>query len=272
MWRMFQKSDPGREAYKKTVPAGAGSIPGQNALDCVRQSPRWDKEEHVMQEHKEWPEIMGTMIGDKRITLGEYTTFNFLNDPKRFGFVLARYKFAAKMIGQKCVMELGCADGVGTYLLSKECGYAAGVDYHQDSIDRAVEVFGGYDCQFCCIDFMGNNDDIYLLENVDCQAVVSMDVIEHIPYFDIDKYWQAVISRLPENGVAVIGTPSAISQHYASPISKAGHINIYEHERFVAEAERYFHNVFLFSMHDEIVHTGFYPLAHYLIALCVGPK
>ena len=32
--------------------------------------------------------------------------------------------------------------------------------------------------------------------------------------------------------------------------------------------QRHFHNVFLFSMNDEVVHTGFSPMAHYLLALC----
>lgn len=30
--------------------------------------------------------------------------------------------------------------------------------------------------------------------------------------------------------------------------------------------QRYFHNVFMFSMNDEVVHTGFHPMAHYLLA------
>lgn len=29
---------------------------------------------------------------------------------------------------------------------------------------------------------------------------------------------------------------------------------------------------FLFSMNDEVVHTGYYPMAHYLIAVGIGPK
>jgi len=33
-----------------------------------------------------------------------------------------------------------------------------------------------------------------------------------------------------------------------------------------------FHNVFIFSMNDEVVHTGFYPMAHYLWALCCHRK
>jgi len=25
-------------------------------------------------------------------------------------------------------------------------------------------------------------------------------------------------------------------------------------------------------MNDEVVHTGFYPMAHYLLAVCAGPR
>jgi len=32
--------------------------------------------------------------------------------------------------------------------------------------------------------------------------------------------------------------------------------------------KNYFNNVFLFSMNDEVVHTGFNKMAHYLIAIC----
>ncbi len=36
--------------------------------------------------------------------------------------------------------------------------------------------------------------------------------------------------------------------------------------------EHYFENVFLFSMNDEVVHTGYYPMAHYLFAVCCQKK
>ena len=29
---------------------------------------------------------------------------------------------------------------------------------------------------------------------------------------------------------------------------------------------RYFHDVFIFSMNDEVVHTGYHKMAHYLLA------
>ena len=55
----------------------------------------------------------------------------------------------------------------------------------------------------------------------------------------------------------IIGTPSLESQAYASPPSKAGHINCKSGDELKALLSSYFHNVFLFSMNDEVVHTGF---------------
>ncbi len=32
--------------------------------------------------------------------------------------------------------------------------------------------------------------------------------------------------------------------------------------------EELFHAVFMFSMNDEVVHTGYYKMAHYILAVC----
>jgi hypothetical protein len=34
----------------------------------------------------------------------------------------------------------------------------------------------------------------------------------------------------------------------------------------------YFENSFIFSMNDEVVHLGYYPMAHYLFGVGVGKK
>jgi hypothetical protein len=36
--------------------------------------------------------------------------------------------------------------------------------------------------------------------------------------------------------------------------------------------ERHFHSVFMFSMNDETVHTGYHSMAHYLIAVAAHRK
>jgi len=58
------------------------------------------------------------------------------------------------------------------------------------------------------------------------------------------------------------------SQAYASAPSKAGHVNCKTAVTLKELMQRRFHNVFIFSMNDEMVHTGFPALAHYLWALC----
>jgi hypothetical protein len=56
-------------------------------------------------------------------------------------------------------------------------------------------------------------------------------------------------------------------QPYASPLSKEGHVNCKTMPDLKALMQRFFHNVFMFSMNDEVVHTGFYPMAHYLLGV-----
>ena len=74
-------------------------------------------------------------------------------------------------------------------------------------------------------------------------------------------------ASLSDHGVIILGMPSIQSQAYASPPSKAGHVNCKDAQGLKELAGRFFHNVFIFSMNDEVVHTGFHAMAHYLIAL-----
>ena len=42
--------------------------------------------------------------------------------------------------------------------------------------------------------------------------------------------------------------------------------------RLRALMQRYFRNVFMFGMNDEVLHTGFAPMCHYLWSLAVGVR
>jgi len=55
-------------------------------------------------------------------------------------------------------------------------------------------------------------------------------------------------------------------------VSLAGHINLKSAATLRESLARRFTNVFIFSMNDEVVHTGFTPMAHYLFALCTGVR
>lgn len=191
------------------------------------------------------------------------------DDPKRLLFVLSRYKFVAKMLaGRKRVLEVGCADAFGTRLVQQEIPEVVATDFDPVFVEDARERMRRDDWKADC-----RVHDILsgpIAENFD--GAYSLDVIEHIPQEVEDKFMKHIADSLHPQGVAIIGSPSLQSQTYASPGSKAGHINCKDGKAYKQLMERHFHNVFLFSMNDEVVHTGFHPMAHYLFAICVGPK
>ena len=77
---------------------------------------------------------------------------------------------------------------------------------------------------------------------------------------------------LSSKGIAIIGTPNKYAEAYQSEASKMAHVNMFDANRLRSALLNYFHNVFVFSMNDEVVHTGFDKMSHYLLALCVTKK
>ena len=81
-----------------------------------------------------------------------------------------------------------------------------------------------------------------------------------------------IAAGLTDSGVLLMGTPNLTADAYASELSRKGHVNLKDQESLRAAVLPHFNNVFMFGMNDEVVHTGFAPMAHYIWALCVGPK
>ena len=103
-------------------------------------------------------------------------------------------------------------------------------------------------------------------------AAYSLDVMEHISRDKESQYLDNICKSIKSNGVAIIGMPSLESQAYASPGSKEGHVNCKSGDDFREGLSRFFENVFIFSMNDEVVHSGFTKMAHYLLCVCCTPK
>ena len=200
--------------------------------------------------------------------LGLMINESWNQDPKRTLFTLARYKFVAKMLsGYKNVLEIGCADAFGTRLVQQTTSKVTAVDFDPVFITDArarLDPFWPMEC------FVHDLLDGPVPGRFD--AIFSLDVLEHIHPDNEAQFIINMLSSLGENGIMIVGMPSLESQPYASPQSKAGHVNCKSGDNLKATFQQYFHNVFLFSMNDESIHTGFYPMAHYLIALCCGKK
>jgi 2-polyprenyl-3-methyl-5-hydroxy-6-metoxy-1,4-benzoquinol methylase len=192
------------------------------------------------------------------------------DDPRGVLFVLSRYKFVAKMLsGLNRVVEIGCADAFGTRIVQQEVKTVVATDFDPVFIHDARERMAreGWACDARLHDILSGP-----VPPGGYDAAYSLDVFEHIPPQQEDEFVRNIARSLLRTGVAVIGSPSLQSQTYASAGSKAGHVNCKDGKDYKRVMERHFTNVFLFSMNDEVVHTGFHPLAHYLFALCVGPR
>jgi cyclopropane fatty-acyl-phospholipid synthase-like methyltransferase len=195
--------------------------------------------------------------------LGLVTNQVWHDDPRRLLFILARYKFVSKMLGGKQrVLEIGCGDAFGTRTVLQEVGSICAVDFDPvfvNDVNERMEERWKFDCRV--------HDILERPVAGPFDAAYSLDVLEHIPQEHERRFVSNIAASLTEHGVLVIGTPSIQSQSYASAPSKEGHVNCKDAAQLKDLMSGFFHNVFIFSMNDEVVHTGFYPMAHYLFAL-----
>lgn len=205
---------------------------------------------------------------NKGVVLGSYTSHIWRSDPKHLLFLLARYKFCSKMLaGKNNVLEVGCGDSFGTGIVLQTVKKVYAVDIEpliiEDNIRRSEY---GKRCSYGVLDMIASSLDPKF------DGAFALDVIEHIPKSSEEKFMKNVARSLKPGAICVIGTPNITAREYASSGSAASHINLKSGESLRRLAANYFENVIIFSMNDEVVHTGFSPMAHYLFALGINLK
>lgn len=211
------------------------------------------------------------VIGSTRVSLGPQASQQWLEAPEHLAMVLARYRAAAALIGDaESVLEIGCGEGIGAGILAKGRRWYIGVDADTEAIEVAQTVCNTSTRHAVVSDILASPSRQPYQKSYG--AVVSLDVIEHIPANCEEDFMQAVMAPLGPNSVCVIGTPSASFEHLASPQSKAGHINLYTHDRLRDLMRRYFHTVQMFGMQDTALHFGHPDARHYHLAVGIGPR
>src|SRR3989338_3982989 len=219
-------------------------------------------------DRKRWDKHKSLFIPEE-LRLGPTYSYLFLHRPKQLFFTYARYKFASRLIGESPkirILELGCNEGIGSLLFAENGHIVTAVDFDEEAIawansnlTKRKNIIYKYD------DFIGKVYGKYY-------AVVLLDVIEHIGRRQEGKLFKTIVDNLHTDGYCIIGTPNVTASKYSSDESKACHVNLFSAERLRDTMRKYFKNVFLFGMNDEIVHTGFYNMCHYIIALGCGKK
>lgn len=157
---------------------------------------------------------------------------------KRNAFVLGRYRNVISLLKKefgslynKKILDIGCGDGVLSYLLSKEGALVSGVDYSDIAIGYAKEK-----CQGTNIDFkQGSAYDLDFGQS-SFDAVVSSDVIEHLE--DVPKYLSEIKRVVTNRGIVVLSTPVKYTEY---PLDKEHVIEWFPNE-YKNVIESYFEN------------------------------
>ena len=200
--------------------------------------------------------------------LGPWTSYSILHDPKHMCFVLSRYKFCAKMLeGKKTVMEIGAGDGFGLPIIAQAAEKVFAVDWDERLLDGNKRRLSHLqNVEYIHVDLNEGSPDITV------DAAFSIDVIEHLEPEKEIVFMDNVVKCIRPNGILITGTPNITASQYATPRSKAQHINLKSWQTLRELTERYFENAFMFGMNDEVIHTGYAPMCHYIWAIGAGVR
>lgn len=202
----------------------------------------------------------------REFKLGPWTSYSLINDPKHMCFVLSRYKFCAKMLkGKKIVMEIGSGDGFGLPIIAQVAKKVYTVDWDKRLLEGNAERFKHLkNVEYLHVDLNKSSP------NVMVDGAFLIDVIEHLEPAMEKIFLNNIVKCLKLNGVLIIGTPNITASEYATPRSKVQHINLKGMDTLRELMEGYFENVFMFGMNDEVLHTGYAPMCHYIWAIGAG--
>ena len=200
-------------------------------------------------------------------TLGPWMTHIINTDPKHLSFTLARYKFVSKMLKEKNVIaEIGCGDAFGSMIVAFNKTRFYGIDVEKFIIKDNIKRIKCDNIKFVCQDIIEKP----LKYNYD--AAFSLDVIEHIAPNDTELFINNLKKPLNKNGLLIIGCPNIHASDHASDLAKMSHINLQSCESLSKILKNHFEEVLNFVMNDEVVHTGFSKMGHYVFAIGVIPK
>jgi 2-polyprenyl-3-methyl-5-hydroxy-6-metoxy-1,4-benzoquinol methylase len=200
-------------------------------------------------------------------SLGLSSNNTWHSDSSRLAFVLSRYKFVSRMFeNYEQVLEIGCGDGFASKIVADKVRSLVLSDIDPLFVEEAQRINTNTNMQFRCIDFVKD----FTREPFD--GIFALDVFEHINPESENIFLRNIVKSMAKSGVLIIGIPSLESQKYASDISRKGHVNCKSKFDLQNSLKKHFTNVFTFSMNDEVLHTGFHGMSHYLICLASGPQ
>lgn len=197
------------------------------------------------------------------VSLGPWTSYSLKSDPKHMAFVLSRYKFCAKMLeGKSVVVEIGCGDGFGIPIMAHSVGHLHCVDWNHRNLEGCKQRLSHL--KNVTYEFVDLNKQTL---DIQADAAYSVDVIEHLQPSEEMRFLENICRFLRPSSVLITGTPNITASAFASPQSASQHINLKSMHSLKQLKETHFKHVFMFGMNDEVIHTGYHAMCHYIWAV-----
>jgi SAM-dependent methyltransferase len=149
---------------------------------------------------------------------------------------LARYEFAARMVGGRSVLDVACGSGYGSALL-KGSGAArvVGLDVSEEAVAYARRRFEMPGVEFV----KGSAERIHL--NGPFDVIVSFETIEHLHH--PEAFLEETVRLLAGDGALIVSTPVRLHGALDTKPANPHHVREWAVDEFWALLSRYYQHV-----------------------------
>ena len=148
-----------------------------------------------------------------------------------------RYRFASAYVADKCVLDMACGTGYGTYhLAGAGCANVIGVD-----VDEETVVQDRLKYQAPNLRFLSGNAECPPLPPNSFDVIVSFETIEHLPHPEI--YLAAISKLVKADGTYLVSTPVRRKGRLTDKPLNPFHVREWNTSEFTELLGRYFGSV-----------------------------
>ena len=140
---------------------------------------------------------------------------------------LGRYFFAADLLkNYQNVLDVACADGYGTKILSENVTHVDGVDRNEKYLNIATSKYNNDNIEYKVIDL--DNEVINGLYD----GIVCFETLEHLKY--PDKLLNNLYNILDSNGVLILSIPNSSYEIIENGHNKDSfHLHVFEYNEII---------------------------------------
>lgn len=172
-------------------------------IDAVRKRER-KKYNHTYFAKEYWKEDLAGYSGNRGLSYADN------NHVERFKIITDALK---ENIRFKSVLDAGCGPGLLLKALKEDNYKLTGVDVSQDALELACELLRTSNKQYSDIKLLISGLEKLPLEEKEFDLVVCLDVLEHLPFFDVEETVNELFRVCSKTLVLTINTDNPYEYH-----------------------------------------------------------